>query len=326
MTKSDSWPFKGICLGVPKQKDVDVFKRLVAEVLPAHGCNALVLLIHYRFEFESHPDVVDKEALTRGQAGELAELCRENGIRIIPKMNLMGHQSAKGGEPKEGLLRAHPELDETPDATGLEYCRSLCPRHPEVKGIVFDLADELLDAFGADALHVGLDEVFEMGLCPRCKGTPNSELFAEWVGALHGHLVGEKKAEMLMWGDRLLDGEATGYGKWEGSANDTAAAIDAVPNDIIICDWHYGEREDYPSVRIFTERGFRTLVCPWRKMEATRALLNVAAEHRTENLLGVLATSWCDSGAVARYLVEGDTEVAEVAKLVGESFKRAMKT
>jgi len=59
-------------------------------------------------------------------------------------------------------------------------------------------------------------------------------------------------------------------------------------------------------------------------MEATEALLKFAAANRTEKLLGVLATSWCDSGGVARYLVEGAADVDEVAKLVGESFKRAM--
>ncbi|MBN1673518.1 MAG: hypothetical protein JXR37_20905 [Kiritimatiellae bacterium] len=39
------WPFRGICLGAPKQEQLDRFKRLIADVLPAYGCNALVLLM-----------------------------------------------------------------------------------------------------------------------------------------------------------------------------------------------------------------------------------------------------------------------------------------
>jgi len=327
MAGRTDWPFRGFCLGVPKQEDYALFTRMVADVLPEHGCNALVLLIRYGYAFESHPEVAEEGALTREQAAELSALCREKGIRLIPKMNLLGHQSGKVPGSELGLLRSHPEFDETPDLEEVEYCRSLCPRHPEVASIVFDLGDELIEAFGADAIHVGLDEVFEIAHCPRCRGTAAHELFAEWVNTLHGHFAGERGVEIFMWGDRLLDAEATGYGKWEASANATADAIDAVPKDIVICDWHYGERDDYPSVAIFTGKGFRTVVCPWKKMAAAEALAGFAAANRSDNLLGVLATSWCDSGSVARCLVEGTGDPSnekDTPAMVGECFKRVM--
>lgn len=316
------WQFRGFCLSVPKQKDMDIFKRLISEVLPKYDCNALVFLIRYRYQFRSHPEVSDKEPLIESQAKEIGELCRQNDIRIIPKMNLLGHQSWRGAG-LEGLLRAHPEFDETPDQPEVRYCRSICPRHPNVKEVIFDLADELIDAFEADAIHVGLDEVFEIGLCPRCKGTPNSVLFAEWVKALHDHFVKEKGVEMLMWSDRLLDGEATGYGEWEASLNNTWQNIDEIPKDIIMCDWHYGKRESYPSIPYFISKGFRVLACPWRELEATRAFMEYVAD-KDDKFLGVLQTSWCDSGMVARYLCDGDPSVDDVAKQVGESFKFVM--
>jgi hypothetical protein len=194
-----------------------------------------------------------------------------------------------------------------------------------VQAVLFDLIDELLNTFQADAIHVGLDEVFEIGHCPRCKGTPNAELFADWVNALHGHIVGKRQAEMLIWGDRLLDAEVTRYGEWEASANHTWEAIDRIPRDILICDWHYEKRDDgYPSIPFFADQGFRLVVCPWRNPKATELLLDDAAAQRSENLLGVLATSWCDSGAVARYLCDGDTSVEETPRQVGEAFKQAM--
>ena len=322
--KGTDWPFRGICLGVPRQKDVDIFKRLVAEVLPSYGCNTLVLLTRYQYQFESHPEASDGEPLTPAQAAGIASLCRQNNIRIIPKMNLLGHQSGKSQGSDQGLLRVYPEFDETPDLPTVRYCRSLCPRHPQVKEVVFDLADELIDAFEADAIHVGLDEVFEIGKCPRCKDTPNAELFAEWVNVLHSHFVGERGLEMLMWSDRLLDSDTTGYGEWEASANDTWTMIDTIPKDIIMCDWHYRERDNYPSIPFFAAKGFRSVVCPWRELKATEALLRYASEHGTEKLLGVLQTSWCNSGMVARYLCNADVSVDDIPKLAGESFKRSM--
>jgi len=323
-SKHADWSFRGICLGVPKQQDIEIFKRLITEVLPSYKCNTLVLLIRYRYQFKSHPNVADREPLTPTQAADIATLCRQSNIRIIPKMNLLGHQSGKEKSSELGLLRVYPEFDETPELPVVRYCRSLCPKHPQVKEVVFDLADELIDAFDADAIHVGLDEVFEIGTCPRCKGIPNAELFAEWVNVLHSHFVDEKKVEMLMWGDRLLDSDNTGYGEWEASANNTWELIDTLPKDIIICDWHYGKRDSYPSIPFFTNKGFRIVVCPWKEPKATEAFLRYAKENRTEKFLGMLQTSWCDSGMVARYLCDGDVDVEGTPKLAGDSFELAM--
>ena len=44
------------------------------------------------------------------------------------------------------------------------YCREWDPLNPKVNEIVFKLMDEIVDAFKADALHVGMDEIFSAGL------------------------------------------------------------------------------------------------------------------------------------------------------------------
>ena len=279
-SEMSTWPVRGLCIGVPKPDDWQPFTQMVSEVLPELGCNTMVLLIRYRYQFQSHPDVADRGALSLSQAQELSRLCREHGIRLIPKMNLLGHQSERERGSELGLLRAYPDFDETPELDSVRYCRSLCPRHPQVKGVVFDLIDEMLDAFQADAIHIGTDEVFEIGHCPRCKGTPNATLFGDWISALHGHVTGKRGAELWMWGDRLLNAETTGYGEWEASANHTWEAIDALPRDIVMCDWHYEERETYPSIPTFAEQGFRLVACPWRNAKAASLLLDYAIEQR----------------------------------------------
>lgn len=326
MTAANDGEARGICLGVPGQDDMEPFMRVVREVLPAHGCNMLVLLTRYAFQFRSHPEVAGKNALSAQQAGDIAQACRDAGIRFVPKMNLLGHQSGKARGSELGLLRAHPEFDETPDDDEVSYCRSLCPRHPQVAGVVCDLLDELIDATGADAVHVGLDEVFEIGKCPRCKGTPNDELFAEWVGVLHDHLVGRRGVEMLMWGDRLLESEAAWGQKWEAAANGTAPAVEKAPRDIIICDWHYGVHDDYPSIDYFTGRGFRVLACPWKDLAATEAFVRFAAGKRSEHLLGVLCTTWYGSHGLVQHMCGEESDATQDAHREElASFKRAME-
>ena len=104
------------------------------------------------------------------------------GIRLIPQFNCLGHQSwSKTTLP---LLTKYPEFDETPGQfpgnTNI-YCRSWCPQHPEVNQLVFALVDELVDAFEADAFHVGMDEVFLIASehCSRCKGGDSGQALCE---------------------------------------------------------------------------------------------------------------------------------------------------
>lgn len=67
-------------------------KRLVAEGLAPLGFNVLVLEVDYSFPFKSHPEL-ETRGLNRQQARELVEVCRKNGVRLIPLMNCLGHQS-----------------------------------------------------------------------------------------------------------------------------------------------------------------------------------------------------------------------------------------
>ncbi len=213
--------------------------------------------------------------------------------------NCLGHQSWAANT--SALLKKHPEFDETPhippDNKGI-YCREWCPSHPGVNPVVFALLDELLEAFEADALHVGMDEVFLIGSekCPRCKGKDVGELFAGVVNALHDHLVKDKGVEMLMWSDRLLDSGKFGYGTWEASKTGSHRAVERIPKDIILCDWHYERRADYPSVRFFQDQGFRVLPSTWKNPAAAVALIRCARGDATERMLGVLFTGWSAGG------------------------------
>jgi hypothetical protein len=195
------------------------------------------------------------------------------------------------------LLAKHPEFDETPGQfpqnTNI-YCRSWCPQNPEVNRVVFALIDELIDGFQADAFHVGMDEVFLIAssYCPRCHGGDPARLFAKAVNDLHGHIVGQRHREMLMWGDRLLDSAQLGYSEWEASKNGTAGAVDLVPKDIIVCDWHYEKSAAYPSVPFLLGKGFRVWPSGWQPLEAAQAFSGFAMKQKAPRMLGYLCTTW----------------------------------
>lgn len=287
-------PWMGVHVGIGSGKDVDKLRQSIP-ALGKMGVNALVIEIDYAFQFRSHPELNRPGNVTFDQARGLADLCRQNGIRPIPSLNCLGHQS--WSKHTGALLTAHPELDETPgkypDNKGI-YCRSWCPLNPQINTIVFQLIDDLIEAFNADAFHVGMDEVFIIGSddCPRCKGHDPAELFATQVNALRDHLVRDKKVEMLIWADRLLDAKALGYSKWEASTNGTAPALDKIPHDIILCDWHYERQPTYKSIPLLLSKGFRLWPCGWHDVDAATALMNASIAEHNPRMLGYLSTTW----------------------------------
>jgi hypothetical protein len=317
--KPDKW--HALHLGAYKSdKDLEILGKQIPK-LAAMGVNLLILEIDYNFSFQSHPELrLGKDPITREGARKFAALCRKHGIRLIPEFECLGHQSWKS--QTFPLLMVYPQLDLTPGAfpenKGI-YCREWDPLNPQVNQIVFSLLDEILDAFEADAFHVGMDEVFLLGSekSPSTKGQDPARLFAKAVNDLHQHLVKEHRVEMLMWADRLFDAKKYRWDKWEASEVGTAAAVDMVPKDIILCPWHYERKDTYPSIPLFLEKGFRVLPASWHKVDASKALIEYSQKLHSPRLLGHLFTTWGEGKeGVTEYrpLVEGLTLMKSAAE------------
>jgi hypothetical protein len=166
---------------------------------------------------------------------------------------------------------------------------------------VFVLIDEICDAFETDAFHAGMDEVFYIGdaKCPRCGGKDKAELFAGEVNRIRDHLAATGR-RLWIWGDRLIDGYTTGLGMWEASYNNTYPAVDMIPKDVVICDWHY--ERPYKTAVYFAMKGFNVVTCPWRNPSIAVGQLNDMISFRdgstpemTPRFAGMMQTVW--SGA-----------------------------
>ncbi len=289
-------PWKAVhLLGYSTDSDLEELADALPQ-LAAKGINVIILEVDYSFEFQSHPELRQGERqITPKGAAKFAGHCRKNRIKLITQFQCFGHQS--WAQTTFPLLTVYPELDLTPGAfpnnEGI-YCREWDPYNPRVNEIVFALMGEIIDAFHVDAMHVGMDEVFlissEHALSTRDKDP--AEVFAKVVNDMHDFLVTQKGVDMLMWGDRFIDATKIDYGEWEASKNGTAPAIDLVPKDIIICDWHYEPREAYESVPMFLQKGFRVLPSSWRNVEASQAFIGYSLEQHNKNMLGHLFTTW----------------------------------
>ena len=63
-----------------------------------------------------------------------------------------------------------------------------------------------------------------------------------------------------------------------------------LPKDIVICDWHYRDKQpDFPSLAAFKQEGFRVLGATWKKQQTIRNFSRYAALHGAD---GMIATTW----------------------------------
>ncbi len=299
-------PVRGLAIGAPQKAGVEQFLKFVEEELAPARFNLLILRTDYNYAYTSHPELCNENPLSREDVKRIVEVCRKHDIEIVPQVNLLGHQS--WAKETGALLRNYPQFDETPHINTADYpgwpneyglyCKSYCPLHPEVHGVVFALVDEIMEVFEAKRFHAGMDEVFYIGddKCPRCDGLDKAELFAGEVTKVYNHLA-QKGQGLMIWGDRLIDGKTTGMGIWEASMNNTHRAIDLIPKEVFICDWHY-ERPDQTAV-LFAMKGFDVATCPWRQPEVTMKQVDDMIRFREsstpemkEHFKGIIATVW----------------------------------
>lgn len=305
-TVGELMPVRGLSLKIPKSESLPKFLTFIENELAPAKVNTLLLRVDYDYQYESHPELVNKSALTKAEIKSIVQICQKHQIQLVPQINLLGHQSWHSNLSK--LLTVYPQFDETPhvqlpekyewpNADGL-YCKSYCPLHPDVHEVVFDLVDEIMAVFETTIFHAGMDEVFYIGddKCTRCGGRDKAELFAGEITKINNHLA-QNGRELWIWGDRLIDGKTTGIGMWEASMNNTHRAIDLIPKDVVICDWHY-ERAD-PTAAYFAMKGFRVITCPWRTAAIASKQVQQTIDYRMNatsvmkpKFQGMMQTVW----------------------------------
>lgn len=302
---------RGFCIAAPSVADHGRFLSFIEKELVPRKVNTLILRVDWNYQFKSHPELRDEKALSSAQIKQIVKLCKDNGIKLMPQINLLGHQS--WAETTYNLLKVYPQFDETPhvkmpekyvwpNADGL-YCKSYCPLHPGVHAVVFDLVDEIMEAFESNEFHAGMDEVFYIGddKCPRCAGKDKAELYAGEVKVLRDH-VAAKGGKLWIWGDRLLDGKTSGMGMWEASENNTFRAVDLIPKDVVICDWHYERSE--PSAAYLAMKGLNVITCVWNKpsvaltqYEDYKTFKTNANPKLAGRYQGMMQTVWSGAGS-----------------------------
>ena len=264
-------------VGLPPGSDDAQYRNWV-DTMARLKYNTLVLEVNGNFPYESHPEIGRIGAPSKEQVRDWVAYARRRGFDVIPQVAVYGHLNWILNKP------GWADLAEDPEATGRWGRWVANVLDPRYYPLVFDLFAEVIEVFEPRIFHIGHDEItFQpIGVHPMTRDTPPADLLAGEVNRLHEWLTA-RDLKVMMWGDQLLP-EHNG-----GAPYFTAGAIDRIPHDIIISDWHYGALEEFPSVAYFRERGFPVLASGWWQPLNMWNFANVAVD---EQVMGFSGTSW----------------------------------
>jgi hypothetical protein len=212
---------------------LDVLKGLLPRYA-AWGYQELYLHLEDAVHYPGLPGIGRDDAYSHEDLGELVLAAAQSGIRVVPIVNLLGHTQ---------YLIKHPEwrdLNELRDGQNrpLEQGQ-LCPLHPRALEVAEKLLRDMAPYCTAGKMHVGLDESFHLGKCPRCREEVAriglGGHFAGHVSRLHA-LCGRYGLQLGMWADMLYF---------------TPEAIPLLPRGIVAYDWYYYSFVKKPRVELF---------------------------------------------------------------------------
>ena len=199
-----------------------------------------------------HCNNADGEILTQEECRRIVDYCRSRGMKVIPAVQLLSHS--------DYLVMAHPEIRER---EGDLHPDTYCPNHPDTFRYVFDILEEVIDVFRPECINIGQDEVYSIGLCPRCRKTPPYKLYADHAKKVYEFLKA-RGIEVMMEGEKLLNARAgkeriggAGHGKGEARVPSLWPCRDLLPRDILYVHWYWPFNEEYD--KIYHERGMKAI-------------------------------------------------------------------
>ena len=300
--------FRGMHLLLPSLDNMEFAKRFVKYLVSPMGYNAIILEIAGAMKFESHPEITAcyQEAVNKAKEGiwpvmphssvanhtvvpkkavrEFVEYVRGFGIDVIPEVQSLGHVPF--------MTHAHPEIAEVEEGaenievdTRLEdarpdkfYPHCYCPSNEKSYEIIFDLLDEIIEVFEPrEFVHMGHDEVYDIGVCKLCKEKNPAHLFADDVNRFYKHLK-KRGLRMMIWSDMLQP--VTKY--------KTPPAIDLIPKDIVLMDFIWYFHLDKNIEENLLKKGFEVVLGNVYSSHFPRYKERIA----TKGIMGAQTSAW----------------------------------
>ena len=220
--------FRAVKMYLPAEDKMDEFYYML-DMFMHYGYNSIVLEVGGAMEYKKHPEINEfwiehckdlyeysgkatqlqtsqywgknsmhienggGKFLSQDLVREICAYARARGLEPIPEVPCLSHA--------DYLIAGRKDIAECPD----DPCPdTYCPSNPKSYEVLFDVFDEVIEVFDPKVLHIGHDEYYVYGVCPRCKGKRGADIFADDIKKIHGYLA-ERGIRTMMWAEKLLN-------------------------------------------------------------------------------------------------------------------------
>ncbi len=261
--------FRGFHLGLPHLDYFEFAERFFRYVLLPLRYNSIIVEFAGGMRFDRHPEILEawledqrlreagaiiaapihNEMGARGTVLEKADVARylasarKYGLDVIPEVQSLSHV--------QYLTAAHPEFGERAETSAKDIdtrgederpadtvAHCYCPSSDGVYEVMFDIIDEIVEvAKPKKYVHLGHDEVYQLGVCEKCKDNTPAELYYSDLMKLYGHLK-KKGLTAMIWSDMLHPAPTTQYA--------CESVRERLPKDIVYLDfiWYFHVDKD----------------------------------------------------------------------------------
>jgi len=289
--------------------------------LARYKINAVIFEFEDKLRYQRQPLVGAPQSISIDEMAALTRYACERHIDISPLVQGLGHAT---------FILKHEEYAHLRELSWNRW--AFCPLHEGSYQVLFDLYRDAMEATpGSKFLHVGGDEVGNIGLCPRCKPTADKEgilsLNLYWLNRVCEFAEAHGRTP-IFWDDMPLHHAGlsqTNYSNhltneqaaklWDEGRPNLDKLLEKFPKNCIYMRWYYwvaGLEHNSFALDWYKEHGLKVLVAPATNLHGgvlfqeeerekgaesvglmpVQKLIQLGAEEEVE---GVLCTAWDDS-------------------------------
>lgn len=179
------------------------YYKYLLSLLKKLGATGIIIEYEDMFPFEGQiQNISAGNCYTMKDVANIQEIANENQLIVIPLIQTFGHM--------EFVLKLekYKEYREVP-----RYPQVLCPTYNKTLPLIYEMIDQIVEAHpNAKHLHIGADEVYQIGECSRCldvmvkRQWGKKHLFLDHVSKVAKYIKAKyPELTVLMWDDEFRE-------------------------------------------------------------------------------------------------------------------------
>ena len=282
--------------------------------------NAVIFEFEDKLRYRRQPLVGAPQAISIDEMAALTAYARDRHIEISPLVQGLGHAT---------FIMKHEKYARLRELAWNKW--AFCPLHEGTYRVLFDLYSDAIEATpGSKYLHIGGDEIGNIGLCPRCKPTADREgvlsLSLHWLKKVCDFAEKNNRIPIFWddmplkygdvyestWSDEITEEEAREA--WKKGTPALDSLLEDFPKNCVYMRWNYSMARQPGNIMAldwYKSRGLNTMIATasiaWETplfhseerdkgsastgISTIRSFINLAAE---KGIMGELCTAWDD--------------------------------